>query len=250
MSFEPWQWAVLALAATLVGFSKSGIPGLGILFVAIFQTVVPAKMATGMVLPLLIIGDIAAVATYRQHARWGYVFRLLPWTAAGVVLGYVVFGRIDDRQASTMIGVILLGMLALHLWRKPKSAAARLEHEVEEHGLWFGPVIGIMAGFTTLVANAAGPLMVLYLLAMRLPKMEFLGTGAVYFLVLNCFKVPFMVDLDLINSTSLSVNLWLAPLVIAGSIAGRALAGRMPQKLFEWSALVLTFLAAVRMLWR
>lgn len=250
MSYEPWQWALLATGAILVGLSKSGIPGIGILAVAVFQWIIPPKEATGLVLPLLIVGDIAAVATYREHTQWRHVVRLFPWTAAGVVLGYFVFSRIDNRAASILIGAILLGMLALHLWRKGTSAEQRLEHRIEAHGAWFAPVIGVLAGFTTLIANAAGPLMVLYFLAMGLPKMKFLGTSAVYFFILNLFKVPFMADLGGITVPSLAVNLWLVPAVLAGSWLGRVVAGRVSQRLFEGVALALTAVSAVRMLVR
>lgn len=250
MSYEAWQWALLATGAILVGLSKSGIPGIGILAVAVFQWIIPPKEATGLVLPLLIVGDIAAVATYREHTQWRHVVRLFPWTAAGVVLGYFVFSRIDNRAASILIGAILLGMLALHLWRKWTSAEQRLEHRIEAHGAWFAPVIGVLAGFTTLIANAAGPLMVLYFLAMGLPKMKFLGTSAVYFFILNLFKVPFMADLGGITVPSLAVNLWLVPAVLAGSWLGRVVAGRVSQRLFEGVALALTAVSAVRMLVR
>ena len=250
MSFEPWHWAVLATGAMLVGLSKSGIPGIGILAVAVFQWVIPPKEATGLVLPLLIVGDIAAVATYREHTQWRHVLRLFPWTAAGVVLGHLVFSRIDNRAASILIGSILLAMVVLHLWRKWTAGEQRLEQEIESHGAWFAPVIGVLAGFTTLIANAAGPLMVLYLLAMGLPKMKFLGTSAVYFFVLNVFKVPFMAHLGAISVPSLEVNLWLAPAVLLGSWLGRVVAGRVSQRLFEGVALALTFASAVHMVMR
>jgi len=250
VSVEPWHWAVLAAGAALVGLSKSGIPGIGILAVAVFQWVIPPKEATGLVLPLLIVGDIAAVATYREHTQWRHVLRLFPWTAAGVVLGFLVFRRIDDRAASVLIGAILLAMLGLHLWRKWRAGAERLEHGIEAHGAWFAPLIGIGAGFTTLIANAAGPLMVLYLLAMGLPKMKFLGTNAVFFFALNLFKVPFMAQAGAITMPSLEVNLWLAPAVLAGSWLGRVVAGRVSQRLFEGIALALTLVSAVHMILR
>ena len=249
MTFEPWQWALLALGSLTVGLSKSGIPGLGILFVALIQIVMPGKAATGLMLPLLIVGDVFAVATYRQHTQWRHVFRLFPWTAVGVVAGYFALEAVDNRQATILIGGILFAMLAMHLWRSRKNAAQRMEQEVVEHAVWFAPMTGILAGFTTQVANAAGPVMILYLLAMRLPKMDFLGTAAVFFMALNLFKIPFMVDLGMITTDGLIVNAWLAPAVIVGSLLGRALAGRIPQKLFERLALVLTFAAAAKLLW-
>ena len=131
----------------------------------------------------------------------------------------------------------------LHLLRRRFGG-----HEAE-HGAWFAPVIGVLAGFTTLVANAAGPLMAIYMLAMRLPKMDYVGTGAVFFLLLNFFKVPFMLHLGLITSDSFTLNLVLAPLVIAGAWFGRKLVLAIDQRLFENIALALSLFAGARLLW-
>ncbi|TVR55214.1 MAG: sulfite exporter TauE/SafE family protein [Puniceicoccaceae bacterium] len=249
MSFEPWEWGLLAIAAVLVGMAKTGIAGLGILFVAVFANLMPAKQASGFVLPLLIVGDVVAVLVYRRHTKWHHLWRLFPWTAAGVVLGYLAMGRMDDRQASVLIGGILLGMVALHLWRVRRRAAVVEEKAVARAGPVLAASTGLLAGFTTLVANAAGPVMILYLLAMRLPKLEFVGTGAVFFLLLNLFKVPFMADLGLIHGESLRWNLWLAPAVLAGAWLGWRLLKVINQKLFERLALGLTVVAALRMVW-
>jgi uncharacterized membrane protein YfcA len=246
MHFEPWQWTLAIVAALLVGVSKTGVAGIGILFVVLFAQIMPAKQATGVVLPLLCFGDIVAVLSYRRHARWQFLWRLFPWTAAGVVCGYLALGRLDDRQARLMIGLIVLALLALHLLRRWRA----IGNEAADHGWWFAPLVGVMAGFTTLVANAAGPLMVIYLLAMRLPKMEFVGTSAVFFLLLNLFKVPFMVNLGLINRESFSFNLWLAPAVLAGGLLGRKLLPKIDQRLFENLALTLSALAALDLIFR
>ncbi|HEX2853525.1 MAG TPA: sulfite exporter TauE/SafE family protein [Opitutaceae bacterium] len=243
MTLEPWQWALAVVGALLVGVSKTGIAGLGMLFVVIFAQIIPAKQATGIVLPLLCFGDIVAVASYRQHTQWKFLWKLFPWTAAGVVIGYFTLGRINDQQAKLLIGWIILGLLALHLFRR-----WRAKGDEPEHGWWFAPLIGVLAGFTTLVANAAGPLMAIYLLSMRLPKMEFVGTAAVFFLLLNLFKVPFMVNLGLINRASFSINLWLAPAVFAGAMIGRKLLVGINQKLFENLALGLAAAAGLKLL--
>jgi hypothetical protein len=242
MTFTPWSWTLAIVAALVVGISKAGIGGLGMLAVVIFAQLLPAKQATGMVLPLLCCGDIIGVAIYRQHARWTHLWRLFPWTAAGVVIGYFTLDRISEREARMLIGAIVLGLAVLHVVRRRVSG-----HETE-HGAWFAPTIGVLAGFTTLVANAAGPLMAIYLLAMRLPKMDFVGTGAVYFLLMNFFKVPFMVHLGLINAASFSVNLVLVPAVLAGAWIGRKLVQRIDQRGFENIALALSFAAGLKLL--
>lgn len=243
MTFSSWDWVLAIVAALLIGISKTGIGGLGMLSVVMFAQIMPARQATGIVLPLLCFGDLVAVSYYRQHAKWTHVWRLLPWTAAGVVAGYFTLGRVNDREAQRMIGGIVLSLVVLHVARKRGAAG----HETE-HGAWFAPTIGILAGFTTLVANAAGPLMAIYLLASRLPKMDYVGTGAVFFLVMNLFKVPFMMNLGLINADSFKLNLALALPVFAGALVGRKILMKIDQKAFENVVLFLGAAAGAKLL--
>lgn len=244
MHFETWQWALAVVAALVVGISKAGIGGLGMLSVMIFAQILPAKQATGVVLPLLCFGDIVAASVYWRHAKWQHVWRLFPWTAAGIVAGYFTLDRVDDRGAAALIGAIVLGLAVMHVVRRRGAGHAA------EHGAWFPPVIGALAGYTTMIANAAGPLMVIYMLAMRLPKMDFVGTGAVFFLLINLFKVPFMVHLGMINASSFGLNLWLAPLVLAGAWFGRKWVMRLEQRAFENIALALSIVAGLNLLYR
>jgi uncharacterized membrane protein YfcA len=244
MISDPLLWVFAALGAFMVGVSKAGITGLSILSIALFNHVFPSsKQASGLVLPLLIFGDFVAVFSYRKHTQWHYLWRLFPWTAAGVVLGYFALGRISDHSARIMIGWIIVSLAALSFWRRyasaPNEDAAPVFH-------WsVGAAIGVTAGFITLVANAAGPLMAIYLVAMRLPKMEYVGTAAVFFMLLNLFKVPFMVDLGLITVQSFSFNLALAPAVLLGALAGRWLLKRVNQGLFEQMVLLLSAIGGI-----
>lgn len=245
MHLELWQWALGALGAFLVGLSKTGIPGLGILNVAIFALVFPARESVGLVLVILICGDIVAVTTYRRDASWPHLLRLFPWAATGVILGYFALGRIDDTQMRHLIGIILLCLVVFQYIRSRRAPAPG--SDVPPPAPWLAPIAGITAGFTTMVANAAGPVMVLYLLAMRLPKILFIGTAAWYFLLLNLFKVPFSASLGLINPSSLGVSLLLGPFAMLGALIGRPIAERLNQRLFELIALGLTFVAALLM---
>src|SRR5271170_6791834 len=123
MTLEPLQWIFAVLGALMVGVSKSGITGLSILSVALFTHVLPSsKQASGIVLPLLIFGDFVAVFSYRHHIQWHYLWRLFPFTAAGVVLGYFTLGAISDRHARLMIGAIIVGLALLSLWRRHRSS--------------------------------------------------------------------------------------------------------------------------------
>jgi uncharacterized membrane protein YfcA len=243
MITDPLLWFFAALGAFMVGVSKAGITGLSILSIALFNHVFPSsKQASGLVLPLLIFGDFVAVFSYRKHTQWHYLWRLFPWTAAGVVLGYFTLGRISDHSARIMIGWIIVALAALSFWRRQVSAP---NDEAAIFHWSVGAVIGVTAGFITLVANAAGPLMAIYLVAMRLPKMEYVGTAAVFFMLLNLFKVPFMVDLGLITVQSFSFNLALAPAVLLGALAGRWLLKRVNQNLFEQLVLLLSAIGGI-----
>jgi uncharacterized membrane protein YfcA len=245
MQLQLWQWALGALGAFLIGLSKTGIPGLGILNVAIFALVFPARDSVGLVLVILICGDIVAVSAYRRDASWPHLLRLFPWAAVGVVAGYFALGRVGDTAMRHLIGAILLGLGLFQLIRSFRPAPG---DEAAPPRVWLAPLAGATAGFTTMVANAAGPVMVLYLLAMRLPKIVFVGTAAWYFLAINLFKVPFSASLGLINPTSLGVALYLAPFAVLGALIGRPIVEHLNQRRFELIALALTLVAAIGML--
>lgn len=235
------KWALAGACALIVGLSKTGIPGLSSLFVPLFAIVLPARLSTGAVLPLLIAGDIVAVTWYRRHAVWRHLLRLFPWTVAGVVIGFFALGRINDHQLRPVIGIIVIVMLAVGLWR---DLLTRGKSEVPS-GWWFAALTGVLAGATTMLANAGGPVMMLYLLAMRLPKDEFLGTGAWFFAGVNLVKVPFSVALGLITPQSLVFDSVLAGIVLVGTAIGILAARRLPEKVFTVSMQVLTFGSAV-----
>jgi len=245
MAYEFWQWLFFGIAAMIIGMSKCGIPGLGILNVAIFQNIMLAKDATGFGLPLLVVGDICAVIAFRRHADWLRILKLIPWAGIGVVVGFFVLGAIDNSQARLLIGASLLIMIALHVLNRNSA-------NVDQSGLrapGVGPIIGGMAGFVSMIANAAGPLMTLYLLAMRMPKMSFLGTSVYFFTLLNLFKIPFLVYLKIITLESAGANVRLIPFVVGGGFLGYSFARRVNQLWFERTAFWLTIIAVGYMIW-
>jgi uncharacterized membrane protein YfcA len=226
--------------------SKTGIAGMGILPVVLFATVLPPRESVGMVLVVLIVGDIIAVGTYRREASWPDLFRLFPWAAAGVVIGWAIFGRINDAMLKPVIGMIVVGLTLFTIARQVANLGG--DGEGLSKRPWLVALVGLSAGITTMVANAAGPIMTLYLLGQRLPKRLFVGTAAWYFLVLNLFKVPFSAQLGLINPATLGIALWLIPGAIIGGLIGRVVLDKIDQQLFERLALGLTLIAGIRLL--
>jgi uncharacterized membrane protein YfcA len=242
-----WIWISGALSALLSGLGKTGIPGVGILPIALFALLFPARASVGIMLPLLICGDIVGVSIYRRKAHGRQLLRLFPWTAAGVIPGWLLMKRIDDNAVGWLIGSILLFLIGIHLLRRLRARKASDGTQDETgttHGSLYTAITGALAGFTSMVSNGAGPIMVLYLLAMRLPKIEFVGTQAWFFFALNLFKVPFGVEAGLITGDSLVVSAQLAPAMVLGAIAGPWVLRRINQKVFEVTALVLTVVAA------
>jgi len=241
---EPWQWLLATLAAVAIGLSKTGIPGVGILAVGVFALAVGARNSVGLVLPMLITADLVAVASYRRHADWGQLKRLFPWAIVGILAGFAAMGVLrGEKLFEHMIGAVLMALVVVQLWRKKHPKA-----EDVPHGPLWTPLMGFLAGFLTMIANAAGPVMMLYMLAMKLPKLAFMGTGAWYFFCLNVFKVPFSVNLGIINWQSLQMDLLLAPAVLLGAFLGRMLLPRINQSAFEATALAFTVIAAVKLL--
>ena len=242
MDLHGWQWAFLATAAFFVGLSKTGIAGLGILPVALFANALTARESTGALLPLLLAGDVFGVAFFRKHADWSHLWKLFPWVILGVIAGFLALDHV--RSVDGMIGGILLLMVALHLWRQRQSDRVA---DLMPHTWWFAALTGVLAGFTTMVANAAGPVMLLYLLAVGLPKLTFIGTGAWFFMLVNAFKVPFSLKLGLITTNSLLVDAILLIPMIPGALLGPFILRHINQKAFEVMVLLLTVIAALRL---
>ncbi|UOE44070.1 sulfite exporter TauE/SafE family protein [Agromyces larvae] len=244
-------WLLLALAAFAVGASKSGMPAFGTIPAALFATVLPAKASTGAVLGLLLVGDLIAVRMYHASADWAILRRLFPPVVVGVLVGVVALRFADDSAVRRGIGAILVALVAVRLLlmlrgRASGGAVAAAPPGRRRLAWLFGP----LGGFTTMVANAAGPVMTLYFTASRLPVSAILGTAAWYFLLVNAFKVPFSVGLGLMTPQSLLLDLVLVPALLVGAFAGRALARRLSPVRFERIVLVLTLAAGLYLLIR
>jgi uncharacterized membrane protein YfcA len=246
-----WEFAALALAAMLVGFSKTAVSGANTISLAVFAAVLPARASTGVLLPLLIAGDVLAVLTYRRHAHWPTLWRLFPAVAVGVVFGTVFLIWADDGIVRTSIGVILLLMAALTVWRRRTAERAEEPDGVTTRaGRVKARSYGVLGGFTTMVANAGGPVMAMYLLSAGFRKLGFLGTSAFFFLIVNVSKVPFSVGLGLIDGPSLLLDAALVLFVVPGAFLGRWAVNRINQRLFEQLVIAATVLGALQLLLR
>jgi len=238
-----WKWLLGAFCAFNIGLAKTGMPGLGIMAVPLFVlTVGDARLSAGWLLPVLLTADLFAIIYYRRHAAANRLFTLLPWVVIGLAAGSYALGY-PEQLLRTLVGFILLGMLLLFLWRKRQKTLPSDVHRPEAR--WHAGVYGVAAGFSTMVANAAGPVMNVYLLSRRLPREEFVATGAWFFFCVNAAKIPVYHYHGLFSWKSLAFDAALAPATIAGALLGRRLLHVLPEVWFERIALTLAFLGTV-----
>lgn len=244
-ALAPWQWALGAVCAMFVGVAKTGVPGFGILVVPLMVlSVGDARASAGWLLPLLCVADLFAIAYYRRQVQARRLFELAPWVLLGMAGGWLALRELAEPTLRRVVGGIVLVMIAAHLWRKRR--ADRPVPTDWHHGARYGAA----AGFATTVANAAGPVMNVYLLSRRLPKEEFIAAGAWFFFVINLTKLPLYGALGMISAQSLLFDACLLPAVALGALVGRAVITRLPQGLFERVVLALTAGAALLLLIR
>lgn len=246
MEFTILQIMIGLLAAVFVGFSKTGVPNMMIVVVAVMAMIFPAKLSVGILLPMLITADIVAVTYYRRTVLWRHLIGLIPWVLAGIVAGFFTLDHIVNNELSVLLGVLILSLITLHL------SSARLENKLKfefTQSPVFHGILGVLAGFTTMVGNAAGAIMTIYLLSKGLKKMEFIGTVAWFFLAVNLIKVPFNVVLELITLETLLFNLWMVPAVLAGAFLGIKILPLIPQKMFQVLILALAVLGGIHLIW-
>ena len=259
--------AVMAFAAVLYGLDKSLAPGAGILAVATLTAVMPAKEATGITLIMAIVADWSAIWAYRGNVSRRSLIRLFPFVAVGIAAGAGFLFVADNTVTRLTIGVILavfVSMYFLSLARKRMAGTDRTTHagrgqaaasDSDDHAgngkttlsLAKRVVCGALAGFTTMVANAGGPITSIYFLSENLSVMRFLGTTAWFYLIINLVKLPFSIGLGMITWTNFTAMAWTIPLVVVAVLCGRWVARRVSQPMFSMLVYVLSVVAVVRL---
>jgi len=236
-----WILLLALFGALCIGLSKSGLAGTATLNVVLMAQIFGAKPSVGLVLPLLIVADLLGFLINRKGGSWRQIVPMMPPAIAGVIVGWLLLDRIDNSVARVVIGWIILGLLAFNfvLRKRREQFLALTEHRGFAHGM------GFLAGTVTMIANAAGPVMTVFLLSQRLEKREHLGVFCRFFLFINLFKLPFSNSVGLINGPSLLTNLVLLPGVFLGIYLGWQILKRIPQDAFENTLAILTAFAAI-----
>jgi len=232
---------LLGLSGLLIGMSKTGISGVGLMVVPLLANAFGGRPSVGLLLPILIFADVFAVTWYNRHAQWKHILRLLPWAFAGIISATLVGKNISDQSFNKLLAVLVLGGIAILVWRDIRSGKLKIPQS-----RWFAGTMGLLGGFSTMIGNAAGPVMALYLLSMRLPKNVYIGTGAWFFFIVNLSKVPLHIwSWKTITLSSFLLDVLMIPAIAAGAFLGIWLVRLLPESFFRILVIVTTLLSGI-----
>lgn len=244
LNTSPSVWLLTLLGAFLVGLSKSGIKGIGMVTIPLMVYLYGAKASVGILLPILVFGDIMALLQYHKSGKFKEIVRLFPYAAVGIVAAVVVGNYINDKQFRDAIAVILLVSLFIMFLNEIRGRKKSLSDNP-----FFRAFFGITGGFATMIGNSAGPIFNLYILSMRLPKNSFIGTGAWFFFFLNIFKVPFhLFSWHTITPTTFHLDVLMIPGIIAGAYAGKYIVKMIPEKTYRYFIFIVIFLSSLMLI--
>lgn len=238
--FTPELLTTLALIALATGFVKAGVPSLGALLSASVALVFPPREALGLTLMYLLVGDTVAVALYWRLADWQELRKMVAPVLAGIVIGAVLLWNLDNDDLGLTIGLVVLFLVSLEPFR-PRLHAWALVHPRQTRA-----ASGSLAGVATTIGNAAGPILSLYFLLLKLDKKTFIGTGTIFYLFVNLSKVPIFLGQDIFQARFLGPVLLTAPLVYLGAVGGKLFLEWISQL---WFNRVILFFTAVAGAW-
>lgn len=245
MNISPWEWFVALAGSFLLGVAKGGLKGLGPIITTMIALVFGSKASTGILMPLLIAGDIFAVIYYNRHAQRANLWKLIPWMAIGVLAG-VWYGKdLPEDEFKRGMAILILASVVL-MWFLERTKKYKIPDN-----RFFAGIMGGVSGFATMVGNLAGPFAELYFLAIRMPKEMFIGTAAWLFFMTNIFKLPFHIwSWKTINVHSLQIDLVLFLPLVFGLWAGVRLVKVIRPNQFRWIIMILTAIGAFLIFFR
>jgi len=237
------MWILAALCALMIGMSKTGIQGTGTLVVPLMAFIFGGMPSSGLVLPMLVMADIFGVSYYHRSAEWKTIFRVLPWAIIGIFTGLFIGTRISAGQFKHLIGILVIISLVVMIRTEFKNQA---NGGLLPRKSWIAIPFGIMGGFSTMIGNAAGPIMSVYLLSMGLSKNSFIGTAAWFYFIVNLIKLPLQIwGWHNITLRTLGFNLTLLPVIALGALAGIRIVRVIPERGYRWFIIAATFISAI-----
>lgn len=243
LAISPGQALILAALGFFIGVDKMGLRGGPIIFIPFLATAFGARFTSGLLAPLLCIADILAVLVYHRSWDRKLAFRVLLWMITGILLAVLVGGSLSESLYRSILGVILLALLGTMSFLEFRRDKLKIPSSPLVTGS-----IGVIAGFSSMIGNIAGPILSLFLLAKRLDKKLFLGTSAAIFLVVNAVKLPLHVFAwGTVNSRSLGMDAIALPFLFLGALAGKPLVAVIPEKGFRYFIMAIVLVGAIRL---
>jgi uncharacterized membrane protein YfcA len=238
--FEPWQAGAMILSGLCIGVSKTGINGVTTIMIPLGAMSFGARESTGLVLPMLCFADLVAVIYYRRAAEWKYIIRLLPWALAGFGAALLVDHFVPARGFKVLLGICIFAGLVVMFWNDRRGKDA-----VVPSAWWFSAIFGVLGGFSTMIGNAAGPIMSVFLLSVRLPKTSFVGTAAWFFMIINYLKIPLQHFVwHNITVRGLLFDITMIPVILAGAALGVLVVKKVSEAHYRVIVYVMTIVSA------
>jgi len=237
--------ATATVAILLIGIAKAGFGGgVGLLSTPLLALVLPAKTVVGFLLPLMILADGFTIYHHRAKFDRHNLKILIPGAIIGIVLGTLLINQVSDVQLKRTIGVVVLAFLLFQLIR-----SRLFKRSGNFSPAWpIGTVVGVIAGFTSAIAHAAGPVITLFLLPQRLDKQTFVTTMVLFFAGVNLLKLIPYVSIDLITLETLKADLLFLPIVPIGTFAGAWMNKKISPAAFITTIYILVFITGVQLL--
>ncbi len=239
-----YGWVILFIAAVLIGMSKTGIQGVTTLAIPFMALAFGAKESTGSIVPWLCFSDVVAVTDYRRQAEWRCILKVLPMAIIGFFIAIAVDRLIPASQFRYLMAFSILTVIGVMLWQKYKKLNTQWVSNP-----YVSAAFGLLGGFTTMIGNAAGPVMAVYLLSLQLPKYSFVGTNAWFFLVVNFLKLPLQAWVwHNITPTTLLLDACCIPFMLIGALIGIWFVKKLPDKSYRSFITVVTILSTLLLL--
>lgn len=245
-----WAWLIVLTSGAGIGIAKTAVPGSGILVVALMAMALPSRMSVGVLLPLLIFGDMFALGKFWRYTDRKLLLSLIPFALLGLGAGFFILRYVSDENLKPIIGVIILSLLAVrqvseYFKRKERPGVG---DPAERRNPFLMVLFGFFSGLGTGMANSSGPILSLYFLILRLSKLPFMATTTWFFFIMNMLKVPMFISLGIISLQSLKIGLLALPSVAGGALLGFWIVARISQHRFNQVVLALAFVAAIRLI--
>jgi len=233
---------IIAILGFMIGFAKGGFGGLGALLTPILALVLPVASAVGVLLPMLMVGDVFAVYMYWKEWDLDLVRRMLPAGIVGALAGTALLSSVSANGLRIILGIFVLGLVTY------KFLSDRIQTIRYEPSAWHAPAAGFLAGIASGMFNSGGPPFNSYLLFQKLKARPFIATTAIYFALLNLIKVPGFLYTGVLNLPLLFSLWWVFLFIPVGIWVARMMLTRLSPSAFEWIIIVLLIFSSLWLL--